>query len=311
MADKKTVLSWIILLVLMLVWGSSFILIKKALLYFSPVEVGLLRVTITFLFLFPFALNKIKQVNLRLTGYLIISGIAGSLLPAVLFAVAQKEIDSGIAGTLNSLTPLFTLIIGVLFFRIKTRVYNIIGVLVGLAGAIGLIYSSSSQGFVVNFKYAFLIIIATICYAFNVNLIKSFLKGLDSLTITVLTFFYLGVPLLIGILIFTDIPHKLISDPGKLAGLGYLSILAVVGTGLALIAFNKLIKMSGPLFASSVTYMIPVVAIVWGVIDGETVKPVYFFWFIIIIAGVLLVNASPYRKFRIGWWLFPWKPDKK
>ncbi len=304
-------MSWIILFSLMIVWGSSFILIKKSLGYFTPVEVGLLRVTITFLFLLPLALKRIKLADRRTTGYIIISGLAGSLVPAVLFAIAQTQIDSGVAGTLNALTPLFTLILGVSFFKLKTRVYNIIGVFIGLTGAIGLVYVSGDHGFVFNLKYAFLIILATICYAFNVNLIKAYLKNLDALTITVLTFFYLGIPLLVVILLFTDIPHKLANDPANFAGLGYLSVLAVVGTGIALIAFNKLIKMTSPVFASSVTYMIPVVAILWGVIDGEKFKPAYFFWFLLIITGIILVNANPSRKYNVVWWLMSHRNKKE
>ena len=287
----------------MFVWGSSFILIKKSLIYFTPVEVGLLRVTITFLSLLPFVLSRLKLADRRVTGYIIISGIAGSLIPAILFSIAQTRIDSGVAGTLNALTPLFTLILGILFFKLKTRLYNIIGVFIGLTGAVGLIYASSDHGFVFNLKYASLIIVSTVCYAFNVNFIKTFLKNLDALTITVLTFFYLGIPLLFVILFFTDIPAKLSGDPENFKGLGYLSILAVIGTGLALTAFNKLIKMTSPVFASSVTYMIPVVALLWGVIDGEKFRPVYVFWFLLIITGIILVNANPSRKYNVVWWV--------
>jgi len=311
LGTKNKVISWGILLALMIVWGSSFILIKKSLVYFTPVEVGLLRVTITFLALLPFAFSRLKLASRRITGYIIISGLAGSLVPAILFSIAQTQIDSGVAGTLNALTPLFTLILGVSFFKLKTRLYNIIGVFVGLAGATGLIYVSGEHGFVFNLKYAILIIVSTICYAFNVNFIKTYLKNLDALTITVLTFFYLGIPLLIVILFFTGIPHKLVNNPENFKGLGYLTILAVVGTGLALTAFNKLIKMTSPVFASSVTYMIPVVAILWGVIDGERFRPVYFFWFLLIITGIVLVNANPSRKYNIVGWLMSRNKGKK
>ena len=232
--------------------------------------------------------------------YIIISGFIGSFIPAILFALAQTQIDSSLAGTLNALTPLFTLILGVIFFSQKTRWYNIIGVLIGLAGAIGLIYASSGLNFGFNLKYASLIIIATMCYAFNVNWIKVYLASLNSLTITVLTFFYIGIPLLIYVLFFSEIPEKLITDRETLKGLGYLTLLAVAGTGIALIAFNKLIKVSTPIFASSVTYMIPVVAIIWGVIDGEVFKPGYLLWFLLIITGILLVNTSPRRMLNVG-----------
>ena len=301
--QRKNLYSWSILVSLMLVWGSSFILIKKALLYFDAVEVGILRVTITFIALAPFAFRMLPKISRKMMGYIIISGVIGSFFPAILFAVAQTEIDSSLAGTLNALTPLFTLILGVSFFGQKTRWYNIIGVLIGLVGAIGLIYASSGLDFVFNLKYASLIIIATICYAFNVNWIKVYLAELNSLTITVLTFFYIGIPLLIYVLFFSEIPTKLMTDSETLKGLGYLTLLAVAGTGIALIAFNKLIKVSTPIFASSVTYMIPVVAILWGIIDGEVFKADYLIWFLLIIMGILLVNTSPRRMFNVGTWL--------
>lgn len=306
-SKNNPVVSWIILLVLVLVWGSSFILIKKSLSYFSASEVGLLRVVITFLFLLPFSFKKIKTINRHMMLLLILSGVVGSLVPALLFAFAQTHLDSGLAGTLNALTPLFTLILGALFFGFRTRWYNKTGVFIGLAGATGLIYASSSGTFTINSGYALLVIGATLCYAFNVNFIKVYLKDLDSLTITVFTFFYIGFPTSLYVIFFSDIPEKLISTPGTFAGIGYLSILAVAGTGLALIAFNKLIKISSPVFASSVTYMIPVVAIIWGVIDGEVFKPAYFLWFFLIVTGLLLVNASPQRKMNPGSILMFWK----
>jgi len=295
----------------MIVWGSSFILIKKSLLYFNGVEVGVLRVTLTFVFLLPVAIKKALNITKRLAIYLAISGFIGSLIPALMFALAQTQIDSSLAGTLNSLTPLFTLILGIVFFKVITRWYNILGVFVGLVGALGLIYASSDQSFFFNLKYSFLVIIATICYAFNVNFIKFYLKELNSMTITVLTFFYIGIPSLLYVLFFSDIPSKLISSADAIKGLGYLSILSIVGTGLALLAFNKLIKISSPIFASSVTYMIPIVAILWGIIDGEVFKFSYLIWFLIIIAGVLLVNAHPHRRLNIGSILLFRKRKKK
>lgn len=304
--EKKhqNIYSWVILLSLVLVWGSSFILIKKSLGYFAPVEVGVLRVVLTFLALLPFSFSMLKHISRRMAWYLFISGFIGSFIPAILFAIAQTEIDSSVAGTLNALTPLFTLILGVIFFSFKTRWYNIIGVLLGLAGALGLIYSTGDGTFAFNMKYAALIIISTMCYAFNVNWIKVYLKELNSLTITVLTFFYIGIPLFIWVILFSDIPDKLIHQPETWTGIGYLSLLSVFGTALALIAFNKLIKVSSPVFASSVTYMIPIVAIIWGIIDGEVFKAEYIIWFSLVICGILLVNTSPSRMFNIGSRLF-------
>ena len=151
---RKQIISWSILISLVLIWGSSFILIKKSLLYFEAVEVGILRVVITFLFLLPIAIKKSLQVSRKMAIYLTISGAIGSLLPAILFALAQTKIDSGLAGTLNALTPLFTLILGVTFFKLTTKWYNILGVMLGLVGAVGLIYASNNLAFVFNLKYA-------------------------------------------------------------------------------------------------------------------------------------------------------------
>jgi drug/metabolite transporter (DMT)-like permease len=292
----KKWLPWLILFGLMLTWGSSFILIKKALLSFSGTETGLLRIVLTFLFLLPLSFRALKTTDKKYFWPLLISGIIGSIIPALLFAIAETRIESGLAGTLNSLTPLFTLLIGLLFFGFKTRWVNVLGVVIGLTGAGGLMISSSGGRLGGDFWYAFLVVIASICYAVNVNLIKKYFVGLDSIKITVLTFFYIGIPTLLYVLFFTRIPTLLLTVPASWSGMGYLAILSVAGTGLALIAFNKLIKLSSPVFASSVTYVIPIVAIMWGVLDGEHFSAVYFFWMALILGGVFMVNATPGRK---------------
>lgn len=300
MKNKNLIISWAILIPLVLVWGSSFILIKRSLLYFSAVEVGLLRVTITFLFLLPIAILGLRRTNKKQRLYLLISGVIGSFIPAFMFAIAQTGIDSSLAGILNSLTPLFTLIFGISFFRLKATMLNFFGVLLGLAGAIGLIYvNGGDEGFVFNFKYASFIVIATLCYAFNVNFIKVYLKEVDALAITSLTFFYVGIPSLLYIIFYTDIVNQLFYDRDSLPGFGYISTLAIAGTGIALIAFNKLIKISTPVFASSVTYLIPVVAIIWGIIDGEVFKPIFMLWFIMILTGVIMVNTKKRNIFKM------------
>lgn len=293
MSQNKNLISWTILVSLMVVWGSSFILIKKSLDYFSATEVGILRITITFISLLPIALIKLRKIDRKHRNYLIISGLIGSLIPPFMFAIAQTSISSSLAGILNSLTTLFTLGLGLAFFKMKASWFNIFGVFIGLIGAVGLIYVSSGEhGFMFNIKYASLIVIATICYAFNVNFIKRYLKEVDALAITALTFFYIGIPSLAYVLIFSDIPHKLLHEKDSLTGLGYISILAIAGTSIALFGFNKLIKISTPVFAASVTYIIPVVAIAWGIIDGEVFEPIYILWFIIILIGVIMVNST-------------------
>jgi drug/metabolite transporter (DMT)-like permease len=288
--------AWLILSGLVITWGSSFILIKKGLLYFDAIEVGAMRVGITFLFLLPMAIPRIMKLKHKDFLWLGISGFAGNFFPAFLFAAAQRGIDSSTAGLLNSLTPLFTLLVGIVLFKFKIRWIQITGVLVGLIGAVGLINSSGGNGFTFNIGYASLVVLATILYAFNVNLIKAKLQHLNSLTITSVSFFLAGIPATIILLVFTDFVPKLANVPGSWTGFGYIAILAIVGTGLAMIAFNTLIRITTPLFASSVTYLIPVVALIWGIIDGEYVDLSFILWVSLIIGGVILVNKNPGKK---------------
>ena len=206
---NQKLISWIIIFALVLTWGSSFILIKRGLVYFDPVEVGALRVFITFIILLPFAIRALPKISQRDLIWLGTSGFIGSLLPAFLFAAAQTGIDSATAGLLNSLTPLFTLIIGYLLFGLKAGKWNIIGVFVGLIGAAGLINSSGGNAFSFNVGYASLVILATVFYAINVNLIKAKLKHISSLNITSLTFFIAGIFATVVLFLFTEVPHKL------------------------------------------------------------------------------------------------------
>lgn len=283
-------LSWIILFLLVLTWGSSFILIKRGLEYFTAIEVGALRVVLTFLSLLPFSLAKLFKINIIDFLWLSVSGIIGSLLPAFLFALAQTGIDSSTAGLLNALTPLFTLVIGFLLFGIKSKLINVLGVFVGLAGAVGLVAVSGGNQFSFNLKYAAMIMLATIFYAINVNLIKSKLKHINALTITSITFFVAGLIATFILFAFTDLSTQLVTNESAWKGLIYIGILAVVGTALAMIGFNTLIKLTTPIFASSVTYLIPIVAMIWGIADGEYFSIQHFIWVALIIGGVVLVN---------------------
>ncbi len=289
---KKSFLPYTILFFLALTWGSSFILIKRSLESFSSNEVGALRIVITWLFLLPFAIRRLKRFTVRQWIYLIIVGIVGSLAPAFLFAAAQQGIDSSLAGILNSLTPLFTLITGMIFFSLKPKWYNIVGVLIGLIGAAGLVKVSGSGSFTFNLGYASLIVIAAICYAVNVNIIKAFLSDIPPVTITSLAFFTIGPFTLIYLSFFTPFFQNITTNSHAFVGLGYLSILAIIGTGLALMLFNKVIQMTSAVFASSVTYFIPVIALIWGITDGETFKPGFVLFVLLVIVGVLMVNTT-------------------
>jgi len=288
---KPEGIHWIALAILVVVWGSSFILIKRGLVAFSSMEVGALRIAISFLVLSPLLIRHLKKVPRRAMIYFILSGIIGNGLPPFLFAMAQTVIDSYMAGVLNSLTPLFTLLIGVLFFGIRTRWINVLGVAIGLGGAIGLL-SVANGGQLNNAWYGLLAVAAAVCYATNMNLIKRYLSGFSALTITSVVFMFIGIPSLIYLFAGSNMVSVLADDPRGWESFGYIAILAVVGTAVAMIIHNWLIKQTSALFTSTVTYLMPVVSIMWGISDGEAFLAMYLLWIALILAGVYLANRK-------------------
>lgn len=288
----SVLLHWTILIVLVLIWGSSFILMKKGLEAYSFQQVALIRLAITGLFLLPFAIRSVKKVNLKKLGLMTIVGVVGNGIPAFLFTKAETGIDSSLAGILNSLTPLFTLIVGLVFFKTKTKWYNVLGVAIGLGGTVGLMSVFGNKSLEFNFTYGIYVIIATMLYAINLNVLKKFLKDVDAVTITAYAFLTIGIPALIYLFAQTDFTTVLQTHPKAWAGLGYTAILGIVGSALAVILYNKLIKTTGVLFAASVTYMMPIVAVFWGIADGESFEAVYVLWIAVILLGVFLVNSS-------------------
>jgi drug/metabolite transporter (DMT)-like permease len=288
--------AWLILILLGITWGSSFILMKKGLQIYSSSEVGALRIVISFLFLLPFALTRLKNIKPKIWLILLLAGILGNGAPAFLFAKAQTVIDSSVAGILNSLTPLFTVLVGIIAFKLKLRWFNFLGVAIGMVGAMGLLAVSGSGEFSFKFSYAIYVIIATILYAINVNLIKTYLKNVDAIGIVAISFMLIGLPVLLYLFIFTGFSETLMSSPQALTGLAYIAILAIGGTALALMLFNKLLKTTDPVFASSVTYLIPVVAVFWGFIDGERFAWSYLLWIFMVLSGIILVSSRHPRR---------------
>ncbi|HKK10726.1 MAG TPA: DMT family transporter [Bacteroidales bacterium] len=282
----------LILFALAITWGSSFILIKRGLEYFSAVEVGALRIVIAFLFFIPMAFHHFKFLKKKHFIYLAIVGVIGSTAPAFLFAFAETGIDSALAGILNSLTPLFTFLISFSIFKFKARWFNVVGLLLALSGAMGLIAVSGNGNISFNFYYASFVIIATVCYAINVNVIKYKLPDLNNKTIVVYGFILAGIPTTAYLFWFTPFINTMQTTQGAWTGLGYIAILGVVGTSLALTIFYYLIQVSNTVFASSVTYLIPIVAVLWGVLDGETFRVSYILWITFILYGIYLVNTK-------------------
>lgn len=285
-------LQWIILIVLALIWGSSFILMKRGLEVYSSEEVAALRILIAFLFLSPLIFRHVKKPMLKHWKAFIGMGVLGNFIPAFLFTKAETGISSSLAGMLNSLTPLFTLLLGVLMFNVKTRWINAIGIMIGFVGAIGLLTVGKSVDLNNNLLFGFYIVLATICYGLSVNIIKKSLNDVNPITATVWAMMFIGP--MAGLYLFgnTDFTSRLASNPKALESLGYVSILAIFGTALSVIVFNVLIRQTTALFASSVTYLIPIVAMAWGIFDNEAILPLHFLWIILILLGVYLVNKK-------------------
>jgi drug/metabolite transporter (DMT)-like permease len=284
-------LRWAYLFVLAIIWGSSFILMKKALLSFTPVQVGALRIVITSIFLLVIGFPKIFKITRRHWLYLFLNATIGTFIPVFLFAFAVSYIDSSIVSILNSLTPFNTLIFGALFFGFGFKKRQLFGVIVGLIGTTMLILKGAEINPTQNYSYASLILLATVCYALNVNIIKKYLHDLDALSITVGNFLIMVIPAFI-ILFFTGIFNTFEYNEATSSSIIYISILAVFGTGLAKILYNQLIQMSTPVFSSSVTYLIPIVAIGWGVLDGENITFYQVVSGFIILLGVYMVNKA-------------------
>ena len=278
-----------LMLVLGIIWGSSFILMKKGIVVFSTNEVAMLRLGIAWLTLLPFTWKSIKSTPKKAWKPLIIVGLFGNGIPAFLFTEAQSKLDSSLIGILNSLVPLFTFIVAIFVFKTKWKISNLLGILIGLTGAIWLI---AGGGLVLDqAHYAWLIVIATLCYSISLNTIKAYLQEMSSIQISSVAFMFVGPPCILG-LVFSDFYPTLMSSKGSWQALAYITILAVLGTSVALVLFNKLVKNSTAIFASSVTYLIPIIAVFWGVIDGEKISINHFLGIGIIFTGIYLVNKK-------------------
>ncbi|WP_264552405.1 DMT family transporter [Flavobacterium sp. N2038] len=279
-------LKWAYLLVLSLIWGSSFILIKRGLVGLTAIQVGSFRIIFAALFLLLVGFKSLKKISRRQWKFVAITSFFGTFTPAYLFAIAETQVDSSIVAILNSLTPLNTLVLGIIIFGIQFQKRQVVGVFVGLIGCLLLVLSGASAHPGQNYYYVLLVVIATLCYAINVNLIKKYLSDLNSVSITTGNFTVLLLPALI-ILSTTDISNRINIDITQ-HSVFFVMILGVLGTGIANILFFKLIQMSSPVFATSVTYLIPIVAFFWGLLDNEMLTPIQFFGAFIILIGVYL-----------------------
>jgi len=281
------------MLTLSLIWGTSFILMKKGLVALSPGEVAALRITVAGALLLPLAIGRIREIKSDLLGRLFFSGLLGVFIPAFLFTTAQQYIDSSVAGILNTLSPLWTMIMGAVFYQQIFRRPAIIGIFVGLLGTVLLMVSRSGTSVTGFNAYGLLIVLACAFYGFNLNFIKFRITGLGSLAITSVSIALIGPLGAIYLFGFTDFVNTMKTVPGAWTSAGYVSLLAMMSTAIAVLIFNKLVRITTPLFASTVTYIMPLVSVMWGVLDGEKLYLTHFLGMAAILGGVYLANRKP------------------
>lgn len=289
-------LKWIFLIILALVWGSSFILIKKGLVGLSALQVGSLRSVFAAMFLVLIGLKSLKHIQKHQWKWIALSGFLGTFFPAYLFSFAETEIDSAVVSILNSTTPLLSMIAGLLFFGAAFIKQKFIGVIIGLVGTTALILGGAAVNPDQNYWYSLLVILASVFYGLNANIIKTKLSSLPALAITTGNFMVIGLPALLVLAATGFFSADVILAPNAPLSLTYIAILGVVGTGVALIIFNRLIQISDPVFSTSVTYLVPIVALGWGFLDGEAFSGFQLLSGVVIILGVLVTNKPRKRK---------------
>jgi len=288
---KQNLGSWIIFIALSFIWGSSFILMKLGLRGLSAVQVASLRIIFSALFLIPLSVKSFSTLPKNKWVPVFFSGMLGSLLPAYLFCIAEQGIDSALAGTLNSLTPIFVIITGAIFFGIKASYNKISGILIALAGSFLLFLSQPSNSEHQNLLYVGYVLIATFCYGLNVNLVHKYLHGVPSLQIAALALTLNAFP---AILVLASSGYFL-SDFGKMEFIkanAYAALLGIAGTAIASVIFYRLIKTAGAVFASLVTYGIPFVACIWGLFLGEEIGWKQWGSLVVMLSGVYLANRN-------------------
>ncbi len=287
-----TLKKWLLLIGLSLIWGSSFILIKKGLVGFTPLQLGALRIVLTSLILFFFGFKTLKKQAKTTLKWIALSGFLGTFFPAFLFAFAETEIDSAIASILNSLVPLNTVIIGIVVFKMYFSKKQFAGVFVGLLGTIFLIVSGASINPDQNYFYALLVLTATFMYGLNVNIIKRYLQEVPPITIAVGNFVFIAIPALLVLVFSGFFNQDVTQSPSFPSAFMYIFLLSLLGTALAKILFNNLVQIATPVFASSVTYLMPIVAVMWGFLDGEVFSIWQALATVLILFGVYLANSK-------------------
>ncbi|MDQ0783777.1 DMT family transporter [Chryseobacterium sp. W4I1] len=289
-ADKE---KWILLVILTVIWGSSFILIKKSLEHFSPYQVGALRVLIAGIILMPIAISKYKLFPKKHLKWLILAAFTGNFIPMFLFPIAETEVSSSIAGIINSMMPIFVIIVGALVWKFETTKRQMVGTMISFAGVCLLAFGGDGEGGKFKLIPILLLLLATLCYALSTTTVKSKLMDVSSTILSAFVFsFVLFFPSLIA-LTFTGFFSTFSFNEDNMLGLMFVGLLSIFGTGLAMTLNYRLLKVSTPLFASTVTLLMPIVAIIWGFIDGEKLSVLQFVGAGVIIGGLIFLRSKP------------------
>ena len=278
------------LALLSLIWGTSFILVKRGLIAYTPLDLAALRVGIAGVCFFPFFISHLRKKQIKSLWKYLVVGLTGTAIPAFCFAVAQTEISSSVAGIMNALTPIFTILIGIAFYKMTVHVSQLLGVMLGLGGAIALILLGKDSTTSENMWFAGFIAISSILYAINLNFVKTHFQNEDSIRLSAVSFVLVALPCLLYIVV-SDIPTIALTSEG-LEALGYIALLSVMSTMLALIIFYKLVQNTNPIFASSISYMVPVVALLWGIFDGEYIGLGHYLSLALILLAVYLIRIK-------------------
>lgn len=289
---KNQYVKWLYLAILSLVWGSSYILIKWGLVALTPLQLGSLRLLVTTIALLIVGYRSLRGLSKYHLKWLAITGYVGTFFPAFLFAFAQQYIDSAIAAILNALTPLLTIIFGLLFFRIDILKKQYFGVGIGLLGSIGLVWGGLQTASNINPIYTLLILAASCCYAINIHFIKIHLAQVGVMAITLGNFVFMAPAALVVLICSDFFTPQTLSHPEIYPAIGYITILALAGSAFAKYLFNKFVKITSAVFASSVTYTLPVVALFWGVYDGEVITKFQLLSTAVILVGVYLSHTK-------------------
>jgi Permeases of the drug/metabolite transporter (DMT) superfamily len=283
--------AWFVLLLLSLIWGSSFILMKEGLEGFDALQLALIRMSVAALCLFPLALRHIRELGRREIALLLVVGLTGNAIPAFLYAKSETVLPSAVVGVLTSMTPIFSYSSRGSSFRQRFPRANVVGILVGLAGAVTLAMAGSPEaGRSTSLAFAALVLLATISYGANVNLVKQFLSQQNPVLVTSVALSLVGWPALIFLLAGTNFIETVRTSPTAPAALGYIAVLGAFGTALSVLLFNRLLKDATIIFATSVTYTIPIVAVIWGIALHEEFTTLHAVAFAVILAGVWLAN---------------------